>query len=114
VDPHLAHHHNPYLLVYELVRRLARFGSAPLCNGKAHRAPQIGTFVFFLCYRCVGLVLGGGLGYLLLPPKSLFFAILLLPMAIDALLQSSGLLESTNFRRLTTGVLFGVGLHFIF
>ena len=80
----------------------------PICNGISSRAPRMGTFVFPLCYRCFGMVLG-----LLIPASKgsgvigfIFLALFLL----DVWLQYFRGIESTNIRRFFTGVAFTVGL----
>ena len=89
------------------------FGRVPLCNLRAERAPHIGKFVFPLCWRCTGLLVGGmiaTIARLILPvPHCLPIAIAsCLPLAIDWTVQRLEIKESTNWRRLTTGILLGI------
>jgi uncharacterized membrane protein len=101
-----------------LTGRINSLGKAPLCNMKAARAPHIGPFVFPLCWRCLGvgagLVGGVPMGMLLAPVHRgmmlAVVAILVAPLMVDGLLQRLGHMESTNTRRLVTGMLCGVGL----
>jgi uncharacterized membrane protein len=101
-----------------LTERINSLGKAPLCNMKAARAPHIGPFVFPLCWRCIGvgagLVGGVPIGMLLAPVhrELLLAAVVLLvaPLMVDGLLQRLHQLESTNTRRLVTGLLCGIGL----
>lgn len=98
-------------------RRLRRFGKAPLCNGCAERAPRFGGFVFVLCYRCSGLVLGFAGGALVrqfapgLPAiDPVLLAIALIALPLDALAQRHTRYRSTNTRRMVTGLAFGASL----
>ncbi len=103
---------------HESVR--AVFGKRPLCNRRPERAPAVGSFVFPLCWRCSGLVVGWWGGYFLnVPPlvegigKHLVGGLLLIPLIVDVALQKSFRIESTNSGRFTSGVLFTLGLHFL-
>ena len=40
------------------MNKIYSIGFAPLCNGKESRAPHIGNFVFILCWRCTGVIIG--------------------------------------------------------
>ncbi len=101
-----------------LVRQYAEiYGKEPLCNGARDRAPLLGDFVFPLCWRCCGLIGGSLLGYFI--PFSNIEAVarirlgflFLIPLVLDSLLQKVSVFESTNSRRVISGILFGVGLH---
>ena len=101
-----------------LVRQYAKlYGKEPLCNRARDRAPLLGAFVFPLCWRCCGLIGGSLLGYFI--PFSNIETVarvrlgflLLIPLVLDSLLQKLSGFESTNFRRVISGILFGVGLH---
>lgn len=69
------------------------------------------------CSRCLGIIIGGIIGILLAISGfflNVFFSIIfLLPLIIDGLYQATGKKESTNFVRLITGFLFGLGLQSI-
>ena len=62
-----------------------------------------------LCARCTGLLLGHLAGVVtgLAADVRLRTALLMLPLAADALLQETGVLPSTNIRRVITGLLYG-------
>lgn len=86
-----------------------------------HQRPDRSFFLFGcqmpLCARCTGLVAGQIVGALI----SVFTAVspavsssLLLPMAADGLLQLGGIKESTNRRRLITGLLGGIGIALLY
>lgn len=89
----------------------------PLCNKNRERAPKIFSFVFPLCYRCIGLIAGGLLGTFLYNNKVLnykndilFILVLSLPFLLDIAAQRIFKKESTNVKRFLTGILFGVAL----
>ena len=101
------------------INRIRYFGCLPLCNGRAERAPHVGSFVFPLCYRCFGVVVGATTACILLnigaiqKPSQLIAVLLVLPLIIDGTLQYSNILESSNYRRLTIGLLCGLGLQLL-
>jgi uncharacterized membrane protein len=122
VDTDLALGHNRHLrmrqhgqLMTSMPTILRHLGRRPLCNGLAHRAPRGRLFVFPLCYRCCGLIIGALLGALIVREGSqrLSLAVLLaIPAFVDGVAQKISKIESTNFRRLLTGILLGLGLHY--
>ncbi len=89
-----------------------RLFSFPLCNGDVRRAPRIYGIVFPLCYRCTGVLLG----LFIKPPFfQIWLALLLvLPMLLDGGRQYFLGRESTNPRRILTGIMFGVGVRMLF
>lgn len=94
------------------------FGKVPLCNQRAERAPHINSFVFPLCWRCTGLIVGGMIATvvkLMCHVESNIWLTILAssPMAIDWFLQYSKLMESVNYRRFLTGFLFALGLIYL-
>lgn len=102
----------------ELQNRISLIGKAPICNQISERAPKINGYVFIFCYRCTGVILGGLIAsllkYLHVFDQSIALLIVFtLPCLIDGLLQKLNIHESTNRRRLITGLLFGVGLAFL-
>jgi uncharacterized membrane protein len=69
----------------------------------------------YLCSRCIGILIGGILGFIawkvgvsVPAPAAVLCSI---PMAIDGGTQLLGLRESTNTMRLITGFLFGLSLN---
>ena len=101
-------------LFTELHARLNAFGHRPICNLRADRAPCIGSFCFPLCWRCTSIIFVFFVANRFLPGSAnrflLLGVMLCAPAVIDAVLQYWGKLESTTFRRVTTGVLAGIGL----
>ncbi len=104
-------------LLILLFHRLKYIGSIPLCNGIAQRAPHIFGYCFILCWRCTAIYITALLTFIywhqkktVLEAKKVVYALLLwIPMAIDGGLQTLGVWESTNIRRVVTGGLFGIG-----
>ena len=88
------------------------------CHQMPSRSFFIGSYQFPLCARCTGIMVGRLIA-LLLFPVFLFFVdvpllsalivlpILLVPLAVDGLVQKFTSYESTNFRRMVTGILWG-------
>ena len=93
------------------------FGKKPLCNGKIDHAPKIGNFVFPLCWRCssisVTMLILRIMNVRVLANKAniLSMIILVIPCLIDGLIQECFKVESTTFKRVTTGFLAGIGLY---
>lgn len=72
---------------------------------------------FPLCARCTGELVGGvaaALSYAVFHPGLGVLALLLVPMLIDGGVQAATRYESTNLRRLVTGVCFGYGIVCLF
>jgi len=97
--------------------KLFGIGKIPLCNMRKERAPKFFGFVFPLCYRCVGLIVGGLLGSIAYSNSVInyknnltFISILGLPFLLDTLAQNMFKKNSTNTKRLLTGILFGIAL----
>lgn len=85
------------------------------CHQQPCKCPKINGFQFFLCYRCIGLYLGNVLGVITYKWSSDFtfalLVILMLPMIIDGSVQAlSSSYQSTNIRRIVTGLSFGVSI----
>jgi uncharacterized membrane protein len=101
-----------------ILDRLNCIGRKPICNLKCERAPKIGKFVFFFCFRCTGAILGGAFASQMSHrfPETKSIPLLFLstaPLVIDGFIQKLKIKESTNLRRLTTGFLFGIGILFL-
>ena len=72
---------------------------------------------FPICARCTGELVGiviGTLFFIFFQPKFLILLFVLIPMILDGSIQMLTTYESTNLRRLVTGVLFGYGLVTLF
>lgn len=93
-------------------------GYEPLCNHRPDRGIYIHGFCLPLCARCTGILTGaivasvirlvigaqtGSIGILLLGLA------MIAPTGIDGLIEYAFGVESTNPRRLITGLLAGVG-----
>ncbi len=83
------------------------------CHCRADRSFFWRGRKFPVCARCTGELAGIAAGLLLCvlwrPPLWLT-VVLMIPMVVDGLLQALTPYESTNGRRLVTGLLFGWGL----
>ncbi|NMD71106.1 DUF2085 domain-containing protein [Bacillus sp. DNRA2] len=99
-------------MINEVIRDIFTLQFVP-CHRKKERSLIIRGKQFPLCYRCMAILLG----YLFLPfllfidfSFPLWLAIVLnFPMVIDGTLQRIGVHTSTNFLRLWTGLICGLG-----
>lgn len=69
-----------------------------------------------VCARCEGELIGilaGLIAFWFIKPPYWLMAVIMLPMIADGLIQESTKYESTNPRRLITGILFGFGIAMI-
>ncbi|MGO4533087.1 DUF2085 domain-containing protein [Paenibacillus sp. 2TAF8] len=110
------------LLQHEFTNIKSNYGVIPLCNKKPERAPHFGTFCLPLCWRCTCVVssllfcyfmhLHSSINYEKLSWVSLGGAsiVLIAPMVWDGWRQYGYKRESTNYKRIVTGVLCGIGL----
>lgn len=102
----------------ELWFRLMELGECAGCHQRAGRSFFIGGYQMPLCARCTGVFLGQCSAVIaLLFRKSLspvLSLILLIIMGADWLIQKLGILGSTNFRRLVTGIMGGMGIIFLY
>jgi uncharacterized membrane protein len=97
---------------------LQDIGDRSGCHQMPERSFKIGSYVFPVCARCTGVFFGQLAAVIL----ALFGVIcpyyialcLLGVMGLDWLIQRVGLRESTNARRLVTGILGGFGLFSIY
>jgi len=82
------------------------------CHQMAYRSFSFGNYQCPLCARCTGILLGEIVGIILafITPSYWQTIFLLVPMAADGLTQLSGRRLSTNFLRLTTGLLGGYSI----
>ena len=84
------------------------------CSG-CHQMPErsffIGGYQLPLCARCTGIVTGHILGITVSFFRPASFRSLpgMLPLMIDGTLQETTSYESTNVKRLCTGILYGFG-----
>lgn len=110
---------NTSKLIRFISEKFSYIGKKPLCNLKSHRAPNLFGFCFPLCWRCTSIVIGTLAGHIIYHQnyynKSLQWVgiVLMIPLIIDSYLQYGLDLESTNFRRIITGLLTGFGLSYL-
>lgn len=101
-----------------MIERLLNIGHLPVCNQNSGRAPHLFNFCFPLCWRCSSILFSMIVfSYLLkrldIRPAMLIGMLLLIPCAADGILQYYFHIESTNVRRIMTGLLAGTGLTII-
>jgi len=92
-----------------------RLGAMTGCHQLYERSLFFGKYQFPVCARCTGILLGqtAGIALLLLFIKLdivwllLSAAVSVVLLGIDGFFQLKGIWISTNFRRLTTGILCG-------
>jgi len=100
-----------------LIYRSLNIGKLPVCNLRADRAPHICGLCFPFCWRCTSIIAGFLLSnntLVLWIEMNFFIALFLcIPTVIDGTLQYYLKIESTNFRRIWTGLLAGIGLSFV-
>ena len=101
----------------ELWFRAMELGAAAGCHQRPDRSFFFGEYQFPVCARCTGVFLGqSAAAAALLCGKRVpawAAAALLLTMGADWFVQYTGLRESTNPRRLVTGILGGAGIVFL-
>ena len=86
------------------------------CHQRQERSFFIRNYQFPICARCTGIVVSTIISYVICLFKKTRFIygiILCIPMIIDGGIQYLGIKESTNLRRLITGLLGGAGLTMI-
>lgn len=98
---------------YHCWRKWMEFGEKTGCHQKPERSFFIHGYQMPVCARCFGVILG----YLIAVPSFFIFGFLKMIslggcvlMFADWLVQAAGLLKSTNYRRLITGILGGFGI----
>lgn len=81
------------------------------CHQMQERSFSVRGYQLPLCARCTGLLCGHIIGFLLgcLTEVPLYAACLMLPLIADGTVQYLTAYESTNLRRVITGVLYGTG-----
>ena len=81
------------------------------CHQMPERSFFIGGYQFPLCARCTGIAVGHILSIIisLFHPVSWKSAFGMIPLMIDGTVQKFTDYESTNPRRLCTGILYGFG-----
>lgn len=92
-------------------------GKVPLCNKIPERAPHIFGHCFILCYRCTFILLGFFITLYIIKNrlnlKMHKIWVLFLPMILDGSLQTITTYESSNPKRILTGLLFGIALAYL-
>lgn len=98
----------------DVLERFQSIGIKPLCNMRADRAPHIGKYYFVLCWRCSSISIGMLLSYSYITVLSPNIAIyLIIPTVADSILQYYVNIESSNIRRLVSGLFAGIGIGYL-
>ncbi len=86
------------------------------CHQKASRSYFIKNYQMPICARCLGLTIGYILGFCFFNSSIniIAYILLIIPLIIDGLLQLKTNYESTNLKRLITGIFAGIGYISIF
>jgi len=86
------------------------------CHRKKDRTIWFFGLEKFFCSRCLGIVLGGIVGFVCVLyhywPGLFWSVLLLLPLMGDSITQAMRWRESNNILRFVTGFMFGIGLQF--
>ena len=93
-----------------------RFGAAMGCHQMPERSFFYKGYQFPLCARCAGLLIGylvGIIVWFIYPFPLAICAVLCVPMAVDGSTKYLKLRVSTQYLRLLTGILGGIGITMI-
>lgn len=93
--------------------KLMKIGTALKCHQMPERSFFWKEYQFPVCARCLGMLIGHLLGVIILLSFKLPLEVAIvfcLMTFIDWFLQYLDVLESTNWRRLLTGILGGIGV----
>lgn len=89
-----------------------------MCHQRSDRSFFIKGKKFPICARCTGILIGYIVGIILAIITHCqyyaYFTLLLIPMIFDGGIQQIFSVESTNIRRLITGIAGGIGIIYIF
>ena len=95
-----------------------RFGARVGCHQRSDRSFFYKGYQFPVCARCTGVVVGEFIAIILLVfgvrITTTVSLLLILPLAIDGGIQYLKWLESNNFRRISTGLVAGFGLTYVY
>jgi len=97
--------------------KLMKIGSMYGCHQMSCRSFFIGRYQFFICARCTGVLLGSIFAYSFFMTFTPSILLCLIGCAIiftDWLVQHLGIKESTNIRRLITGIIGGYAVASLF
>ncbi|MCQ2559196.1 MAG: DUF2085 domain-containing protein [Clostridia bacterium] len=93
--------------------KLMRIGAKTGCHQRADRSFSLQGWQFPVCARCTGVLLGQFIAlfsFWFYRPSWLLLGLFCALMLVDWLVQRLGWRESTNWRRLLTGIVGGYGL----
>lgn len=88
------------------------------CHARPDRSFFINGKQFPICARCTGQLIGIPLGFIIcckfVVLNFWWIVLIMMPLIIDGTIQHKTNYESNNFKRLITGILFGIALSTIF
>lgn len=83
------------------------------CHRIKARSPNICGIDLPVCYRCLGIIIGLPIGYIIQMKFNIdskwIGAIFIIPLLIDVMMQHNLNIMSNNTRRFITGICFGIG-----
>lgn len=91
---------------------LMKWGSKMGCHQLPERSFFYKGYQFPVCARCTGVMISSVVAFItffLFKPQKVICFILCLVMFLDWLIQRINIMESTNFRRIITGLMGGFG-----
>lgn len=95
---------------------LMKVGEFSGCHQMYERSFKFRNYQFPICARCTGIFVGQIFGIILwvlgLKINLLYSVIIIIPMAIDGLIQLVQIKQSNNIRRVITGFIAGIGYTF--
>lgn len=97
-----------------ILKAFNKIGDLSGCHQIPDRCFKIKGYIFPICARCTGVIIGETISLVLLAlnikTKFILCLIFLLIMGIDWLIQYLGIIISTNIRRFITGILGGYAI----
>ena len=97
-----------------ILKTFNKIGDLSGCHQIPERCFKIKGYIFPICARCTGVIIGETISLILLffdiKLKFVTNIILLLIMGMDWFIQYINILESSNFRRFVTGFLGGFSI----
>ena len=92
--------------------QLMKVGSRLGCHQRADRSFSVGYYQFPVCARCTGILISTVIAYITFINRRVSVSkcvCMMMPLAIDGMLQYLEICESNNKRRFITGLLWGFG-----
>lgn len=101
---------NKYLRLWTTLMKIGEYSG---CHQMYERSFVYKGYQFPVCARCTGIFIGQIIGLIMiilgLRVKSSVSVLLIMPMALDGIIQLVKIKESNNIRRVITGFIAGIG-----